>query len=134
MPRITLDSNILISALMFGGNPLHLLEMALNNEIDLFISDGILEETLRVLRDKFDLSAERLSEAEQYINTCTVRANTTRRIDVIKDDPDDNRVLECAEAAACQAIITGDSHLLRLSKFGEIEIMTVRSFLDRSVK
>lgn len=42
MPRLTPDSNILISALVFDGNPLRLLEMALNKEVDLFISDEIL--------------------------------------------------------------------------------------------
>jgi putative PIN family toxin of toxin-antitoxin system len=119
---------------MFGGNPLRLLEMALNSEVELFISDEILEETSRVLRDKFCLPPERLSESVQYIEACTIRVNAAKRIDVIKDDPDDNRILECAQAADCQSIITGDSHLLRLSKFGEIQILTVRSFLDRSAK
>jgi uncharacterized protein len=134
VPRLTPDSNILISALVFGGNPLRLLEMALNKEVDLFISDEILQETLRVLRDKFGLSTERLSEAERYINACTLRVNTVGRIDAIKDDPDDNRILECAEAAGCEAIITGDSHLLRLGKHGDTQIFTVRSFLDRSAR
>ena len=71
--RITPDSNILISALVFGGTPLRLLEMALGGEILLFISDEILQETLRVLRDKFGLSQERLARAEHYIGTCTER-------------------------------------------------------------
>jgi predicted nucleic acid-binding protein len=98
-PRITPDSNILISPLIFGGNPLRLLEMALSNDISLFISNEILQETLRVLADKFGLSRDRVAQAEQYINACTSRVETVGRIDVIKEDPDDNRVLECAEAA-----------------------------------
>lgn len=134
MPRLTLDSNILISALVFDGNPLRLLEMALNKEVDLFISDEILQETLRVLRDKFGLSPDRISEAEQYINACTLRVDAVRRLDVVKDDPDDNRVLECAEAAGCEAIITGDAHLIRLGKYGEIQVLNLRSFLDRKTK
>lgn len=53
MKRVTADSNIYISALMFGGKPLQILEMALEGEIELTISEAILSETLRVLRDKF---------------------------------------------------------------------------------
>jgi putative PIN family toxin of toxin-antitoxin system len=130
-PRITPDSNILISALIFGGNPLRLVEMALNNEVRMFVSETIVQETLRVLRDKFGLSNQRLAQAEDYINACTERVKADRTLSVIKEDPDDNRVLECAEAAGCEAIITGDLDLLRLGKYGQIKIMTVREFLER---
>lgn len=133
-PRITPDSNILISAFMFGGNPLRLMEMALNKEVSLFISDEILQETLRVLRDKFGLLRERMAQSEQYINACCEQVKTGSGINVIKEDPDDNRVLECAEAAGCEFIITGDLDLLRLGKYGNIRIMTVRSFLDQTTK
>jgi putative PIN family toxin of toxin-antitoxin system len=132
--RITPDSNILISALVFGGNPLHLMEMPLSGEVSLFISDAILQETLRVLRDKFGLSKERLARAEHYIDACTARVTPSGTIDTVKEDPDDNRVLECAEAAGCEYIITGDLDLLRLGKYGEIRIVTVRSFLEQRVK
>lgn len=133
-PRITPDSNILISALVFGGNPLRLMEMALSGEVSLFVSDAILQETLRVLRVKFDLSQDRLLRARSYIENCTTQVLPSRRIDAIKEDPDDNRVLECAEAAGCEYIITGDLDLLRLGKYGEIQIMTVRTFFDQRPK
>ncbi len=110
------------------------MEMALNNEVSLFISDEILQETLRVLRDKFGLPRERVAQAEQYINACCERVKTGSGINVIKEDPDDNRVLECAEAAGCEFIITGDLDLLRLGRYGNIRIVTVRSFLDQATK
>jgi putative PIN family toxin of toxin-antitoxin system len=128
--RITPDSNILISALVFGGNPLRLIEMALGGEVSLFISDAILHETLRVLREKFGFSEERAARAERYISEITARVQPSNKIDAIKEDPDDNKVLECAEAAGCEYIVTGDLDLLRLGKYGEIRIMTVRAFLD----
>jgi hypothetical protein len=49
--RVTADSNIYVSALRFGGKPLTLLEVALDGQIELAISDAILDETLGVLRD-----------------------------------------------------------------------------------
>jgi predicted nucleic acid-binding protein len=97
--RITPDSNILISALIFGGNPLRLLEMAFSGEVSLFISDAILQETLRALRDKFGLSEERLARAERYLDTGATRVKPSSEVYAIKEDPDDNRVPECAEAA-----------------------------------
>jgi len=133
-PRITPDSNILISALVFGVNPLQLVNMALGGEVSLFISDAILQETLRVLRDKFGLSEEGLARAERYIDACVTRVKPSGKIDAIKEDPDDNRVLECAEGAGCECIITGDLDLLRLRKYGEIQIMTVRTFLEHRAK
>jgi putative PIN family toxin of toxin-antitoxin system len=108
--------------------------MAFSGEVSLFVSDAILQETLRVLRDKFGLSEERLARAERYIDSCTTRVQPSGKIDAIKDDPDDNRVLECAEAAGCDCIITGDLDLLRLGKYGAIRIMTVRAFLEQSGK
>ena len=110
------------------------MEMALSGEVSLFISDAILQETLRVLRDKFSFSDERLARAERYIDACTTRAKPSGKIDAVKEDPDDNRVLECAEAAGCGYIITGDLDLLRLHNYREIQIMTVRSFLEQEAK
>ena len=52
-------------------------------------------------------------------------------IDAILDDPDDNRVLECAVESGANGIISGDSHLLALRSFGKIEIMNPVDFLRR---
>jgi predicted nucleic acid-binding protein len=49
---------------------------------------------------------------------------------VIQDDPDDNRVLECAVKGSADYIVTGDRHLLRLGSYEAIAIVTVRQFLD----
>jgi uncharacterized protein len=49
---------------------------------------------------------------------------------VIKEDPDDNRVLECAEAGGADYIVSGDRHLLRLKVHSRIPILTARQFLD----
>jgi hypothetical protein len=64
--RVTADSNIYISALLFGGPPDDILKLAEQAEIHLSISDAILDEVSRVLRDKFRLSAEELHGADAY--------------------------------------------------------------------
>lgn len=51
-------------------------------------------------------------------------------LDVVKDDPDDNRVLECAVAGKADYIVSGDRHLLKLKAHAGIPIPTARQFLD----
>ncbi len=131
MHRVTADSNIYISALKFGGKPLTLLEKALDEDIELAISDSILRETLGVLRDKFHRTDQELLADELYISACTKRVQPTETPTVVSKDPDDNHVVECAVAAGSEIIVTGDGHLLSLESFRGIEIMRVSDFLAR---
>jgi putative PIN family toxin of toxin-antitoxin system len=123
--RVTADSNIYISALMFGGKPLQILEIALEGEIELAISEAILSETLRVLRDKFHRTPEQLQEIEAFIGSITTQVYPTERIDAVPADCDDNRVLECAVKAESELIVTGDLDLLQLKEFRGIRIQRV---------
>ena len=120
-----------MSALKFGGKPLTLLEMALEGQVELAISDAILNETLGVLRDKFHHPPEQLKGNEAYITACTTRVTSSEVIDAVPSDGDDNRVLECAVAAGSDAVVTGDRHLLGLGSFRGIQMMTVSDFLQR---
>jgi putative PIN family toxin of toxin-antitoxin system len=58
--KVVADTNILVSAIIFGGNPQAVLDLAQEGQIELFVSDAILMETTRILRDKFHRSAEEL--------------------------------------------------------------------------
>ena len=64
MRAVTLDSNLYISALIWGGKPQQLLEMALARKVRLFISDAIMDEVLEVLETKFNHSPKRLALGE----------------------------------------------------------------------
>ena len=100
MTRVTADSNIYISALLFGGPPDDILKLAEQGEIHLSISGAILDEVSRVLRDKFRLSPEELQMALTRIEGMTENVNSTQTVDVVKEDPTDNRILECAQAGS----------------------------------
>jgi len=115
--RITADSNIYVSAILFGGKPLALLKLGHSRHVRLFISDEIIEETLGVLREKFKRTRERVIVAEEYIRACTYVVAPTERLNVVPDDEDDNRVLECAVAGGCEYIVTGDRDLLRMGTY-----------------
>jgi len=51
-------------------------------------------------------------------------------LSVIKEDPDDDRVLECAVSAEAKHIVSRDRHLLRLGSYPSTQIMSVRQFMD----
>ena len=131
MRRVTADSNILVSALQFGGKPLTLLDLAQDGLIELAVSPDILTETLGVLRDKFRRSNEWLAEAENHLRAITRHVLPTERVDAVAADPDDNRILECAVAAHSEVIVSGDAELLELGTFRGIPLMTVAEYLTR---
>ena len=131
MPSATADTNIYISGLRSGGAPARFLDLAAAGRFRLDISDAILNETLGVLREKFRWSPEALREAEEDIRSDTHHVTPTQTLDVIKADPPDNRILECAAAAKSDYIVTGYTrHLLPLGQYGGIPIVKVARFLQ----
>ena len=126
---VTADTNIYISGLIFAGPPRQFLLEAVAGRFQLAISDALLEELTRVLRAKFSWSDAAVAETLSQLSGCTVRVERTERFDVVHDDPDDNRVLECAAAAGSRFIVTGDADLLRLGSHGAIRILKVADFL-----
>lgn len=129
MNRVTADSNIWISALVFGGKPMQLIDLAIDGEIEIAVSAPILEETLRILRDKFKRTAEQLQKAEGFITGIGTVVDPVEKITAVPADADDDRVLECAVASGSEAIVTGDADLLRMGSFRRIRIQRVSEFL-----
>lgn len=107
----------MVSALQFGGKPRQLLDLATDGQVDLAISEAIIAETLRVLRDKFHRAPEWVAETDRQLRVITRFVQPTESIDVIKADPTDDRILECAVAAETEVIVSGDTHLLSLGSF-----------------
>jgi putative PIN family toxin of toxin-antitoxin system len=126
---VTADSNIYISALNFGGPPDRLLDMARAGDIDLHISDDILSEVMRVLRDKFRWTDEALALAKDRIGDFTKTIQPGQAVEIVTADPTDNRIVECALAGKSDYIVTGDKHLLNLGHVGEIKIVKPADFL-----
>jgi putative PIN family toxin of toxin-antitoxin system len=130
--RVTADSNIYIyiSALQFGGKPLQFLDAARSGAFRLSISNPLMEEILRVLRDKFKWPEEMLEFADARITGFTDRVHPVQILDVVPQDPDDNRVIECAVTAQSHFIVTGDSDLLQLGNYAGIRILKVAEFME----
>lgn len=130
MARVTADSNILVSALNFRrGKPYTFLQMAAKGDFDLVLSPEIVEETLGVLETKFAWPSEDLAEAKSLLGDIARIVKPKVELNIITEDPDDNRILECASTAAADFIVSGDNDLLRLGQYDAIRILNVSDFL-----
>lgn len=129
MIRFTADTNVYISALNFHGIPEQILDFAQEGKINLAISNAIPDELSRTLRNKFRWSESDIHNSQANILSYTELITHTEHIEAVKDDPTDNRILECAVAGSSNYIVTGDKHLLRLGLFGKTQIVTPAEFL-----
>jgi putative PIN family toxin of toxin-antitoxin system len=131
--RVTLDTNVYVSALNFGGRAARLLGMAQAGMIRIDISDQIEAEVVRVLREDFDWDGYRLHFMKQQLAKITHRVTPTQTIKVV-DDPDDDRIIECAVEAGSYCIVTNDNALLRLREYAGIRIIRTADFLNRGIE
>ncbi|MBI3622054.1 MAG: putative toxin-antitoxin system toxin component, PIN family [Nitrospirae bacterium] len=133
--RVVLDSNVLISALHFGGKPEELLVLANEGSIALFLSSFILEETERVLREKLEWKEQAVRDAMAALKDAATIVHPTMTLEAVPQDETDNRILECAVEAHANFLVTGDQrHLLPLKQYKGIRILTPRECLDALVK
>jgi putative PIN family toxin of toxin-antitoxin system len=126
----TFDTNIHIRAFNFGGLAAVLLGYARAGHFRIDISKAIVQETVDVLREKFQRDPYAIHDIRQKLETLCSLVATTQVLDVIKEDPDDNRILECALAAKSDYIVSEDKNLLRLGVYEGIAIVTVARFLE----
>lgn len=129
MKKVLADTNVLISALLFGGQPRQVLNFAIEKKILLITSPVLLSELVGVLARKFSWEDKKLQILDKKLRKLIILIEPKQTVDVIKDDPADNRVLECAWKAKVDFIVSGDKHLLTLSKFKGIPILSPSEFL-----
>ncbi len=129
--RVVLDTNVLISAVLFGGKPRDLFRLIIQGRIDAFTSPALDREFRDVLsRPKFKLTVEECFFIYKEIETVMMIVFPKTTVAVVRSDPDDNSVLECALEAHANYIVTGDPHLLDLAEFKDIKIVTPAVFLQ----
>ncbi len=130
--RIVCDTNVLVSAILYGGRPREVLETLITGRAQGFISPALEKELRGVLsRPKFGLTPGQTDLVGRTLRDLVVLVHPRHEVLVIKDDPDDNAVLACAVEAAADCIVTGDEHLLALKHYQGIDIQSPAAFLDR---
>lgn len=129
--RVVLDTNILVSALLFpGGRGEAALREIIEERDELVLSKPIVDKLLGVLARKFSRDAEELAHVAVFLSELAQFVKPRRRLRVVEDEPD-NRILECALTGRADAIVTGDRALLALGKYRGVRIVSLRDYLDR---
>jgi uncharacterized protein len=128
--KVVVDTNVLVSALVFpGGVPEQVYRLGIEGRITLVTSPPLLAELGRVLTDKFGWQDDYVGAAVAQLVRIGGIVEPVEGISVIADDPDDDRVLEAAQAAGAAVIVSGDRHLLNLGRWGEVAILSPAAFL-----
>jgi len=128
--KVVIDTNIFVSS-FFGGNPRKIIDLWKHEKITLCLSKAVLDEYIDVLciiglKDEYELD-ELLSLFSRGFNILFIRK--TPKIQIIKNDPDDDKFIECAMALKADAVITGDREILAVKEYAGIRIVTPQQFL-----
>ena len=130
MLKFTLDTDTLISATIARGNEFELLRLAKEGKIKIILSLPIIEEFKEVIsREKFGFSARQVEQVIKQILSIYELIIPAVKLQVIKDDPDDDKILECAVRGNINYIVSGDKHLLNLKSHNGIQIIKTREAL-----
>lgn len=129
--RITVDTNVLISALGWNGAEAAVIEMVLDSSLVLCLSAQILSEFYRVVNyPKFGFTDEEIDGFIGRLLTNSIIVNPSQSINAVADDPDDNKIIECAVEGKAEYIISGDRHLLSLGEYKNVKILRASEFLQ----
>ena len=128
--KAVLDTNVLISVFLSNGVPRRVFKRVLKGNVVLLMSKPLMREFEGVVsRKKFGFSKEEVARMTGLLWKVGYIVAPEKRINYIREDPDDNRVLECAVAGRADYIVSGDKHLLLLEKFKDIKIVNASQFL-----
>ena len=128
--KIVLDTNVLISGIYFSGSPGRIVEALSSRKLQLCVSLEILEEYLNV--------AERLAnrytgvEYEAILGLIVQNSQLVEAAalpEPVSEDPDDDKFLACALASNTLIIVSGDSDLLKVAGYADIQVLTPKEFI-----
>jgi putative PIN family toxin of toxin-antitoxin system len=129
--RVVLDSNVSISAILFGGKPKQILDLVIRGEMILIASAAILDEVEAVLgREKFRFSRAAARAVINEIEALAEIVKPTTSVSAVPEDPDDDRVIACAVDGRADRLVTGDRHLLKIGAYGGVAIVNPDDFLE----
>ncbi len=134
--KIVLDANLFASALIKpDSNPGKILDLVQQNQVELILSPSVIKEIKRILlypkiRKYHRKTAEEINAYFDDILMFAWIVEANEAVEVIKDDPTDNKYLACASEGEADYIVSGDHHLLNIENYKGIEIIKAKTFLN----
>jgi len=134
--KVVFDTNIWLSGIFWKGEAYKIIEKCINKKVEIIITEEILNEIIDILNKelKFQKFIEnRKQSIEDLLRTIlsvSKLIKTTSRIDLIKDHPNDNIILEAALDGNADYIVSYDKHILNMLEFRKIRILEPNEFLE----
>lgn len=135
--KAVLDTNVLISGVLWRGTPFQILKWAEEQQLLIYSSLDILSEVHRVLNypkfQKYTDTQQVLPEEllSKITSLCTI-VSIDRVVEGAGPDADDDKFLSCALSANVDCLVSGDKHLLDLRTYRSIRILTAREFYEEN--
>ena len=132
---VVLDTNMVVSGILVpGGSPGKVVDLWAHGVFTVAVSPALIKEYLGVLLQPKFQSVGSVEERTKILEALLDLENTVtvlpkRPLNVVGEDPADNRVLECAGASGAECVVSGDRHLLALGQFGPAAILSPAGFL-----
>jgi len=129
-PKVVIDTNVFVSGLTFKGKPREVLDLIWRGDIEACISSFIFKELEETLKKDFSWDRDQIKHTIEKIKAKTILVQPKNKVSVIKENDDDNRILECAIEGRVQYLISGDrKHLLPLKEYQGTKILSPAEFL-----
>lgn len=132
-----MDTNLIVSGTATTSTvPYQLLQSWRRAEYILLTSPPILEEVRDVLQrpeKNFTISPDEIKDVIESLMTKAFVTRGELQVDVVKNDPDDNKFIAAALEGSASHIISGDRHLLNIGAYQGIKIVTARNFLEEDL-
>jgi len=128
--KVVIDTNVFVSGLTFKGKPREVLDLIWRGDIEACISSFIFKELEETLKKDFSWDRDQIKHTIEKIKAKTILIQPKNKVSVIKENDDDNRILECAIEGRVQYLISGDrKHLLPLKEYQGTKILSPAEFL-----
>ena len=125
--RVVLDTNVLVSALHFGGRPRRLLDDVLRGDHTLIIGPAILDELEAVLVETCGWARDRAAAVRAELEAIA-EVVTPVEVPRVCRDPDDDQILAIAVSGTADVLVTGDADLLALGAHGSVNVSSIADF------
>ena len=134
-PKAVLDTNVWVSALLWGGKPAAVIKAAEEGKVSIFASEEIVKEISQVLAYP---KLSKICHAEYLLHKELIEAvlkvvkfvEVTKVVKVVVEHPADDKFIECALAAMADYIVSGDKHLLKVGSYKRTRIVSASEFIQ----
>jgi len=122
--KVVFDTNMLISATLWDNSVAQkFLFRCIRENIQVFSSQEIIDEYKEILARDFDYKEQEIREMVEKILQFITLVNPKNKVSAVKEDSDDNKIIECAIESEAEYIISYDKHLLKIKKYNGIKIV-----------